>query len=282
MVRKLLLTASLFAVLASLPAFAETTVKTETTSEKAADVANEAGADIKRGWNKTKDAVSNAATDVSKKTEKTYDEIKATLVNKDDVKSMTEITIDPRQTAVGTIGKNVYNAAGEPIAKIHDIILDGSGNAATVILADGELFGMGKKVAFDYDVIVARDGNGDAVAPLSEKTISQAVEFSYDVADKAKKDVMIMPANGVSVARLLDAKLVDPKKNDIGDVENVAFQNGKANQLIVGFDKIMGVGGKKAVMAYSDATIVRDGDRYDLNLSANQASRLETYKKSIN
>ncbi len=278
MSRKLLITASVFAVLTSLPAFADTT----TASEKAEKAAHDAGVKIERGWDKTKEAVSDAAADAKNTTKNTYNDLKANLADKDDIAILKDANIDERHTAEGIIGKNVYDTNGKAIAKIHDIILDSSGHARTVILADGELFGMGKKVAFDYDLIAKRDADGDVIAPLSEETIKKAVAFSYDRKDAGKENVMVIPETALSVDELMDADLVDANGKDLGDVENIAFENGKAARLIVEFDDVMGLGGKKAIVNYDNTSVVRRGDDYDLKLSANQISRLQAYKKSVN
>lgn len=278
MSRKLLITASVFAVLTSLPAFADTT----TASEKAEKAAHDAGVKIERGWDKTKEAVNEAATDAKNATKTTYNDLKTNLTDKDDIAILKDANIDERHTASGIIGKNVYDTNGKAIAKIHDIILDRSGHAQTVVLADGELFGMGKKVAFDYGLIANRDKDGDVIAPLSEEIIKKAVEFSYNRKDTGKQNVRAIPVGALSVDELMDADLVDANGKDLGDVENIAFDNGQAARLIIEFDDVMGLGGKKALINYDSTSVVRDGDDYNLKLSANQISRLQAYKKSDN
>lgn len=229
--------------------------------------------DVKRAWK-----------DIKQDSKTVYNNFKATVINEND-KTPTFKTVDvnTRTSASGIIGKPVYNGKDERIATVKDIIVDKNGRATSVILADGEFPGLdGKLVAFDYGIITKLDKDGDVIVPLTEETLNNAVEFSY--VDSGTSNVRALGAN-YSVAKLLDGDLVDEAHKDIGDVEDITFRSGKANQLIVSFDKVLGMGGGKAALNYAAAKVVNeDGDAddndLDFQMSASQAARFEAYKKT--
>lgn len=207
-----------------------------------------------------------------------YDEIKATLIGKDSTAANTPVTLDSRRTAAGIIGHNVYNEKHESIAKVSDIILDKNGKAIMVVVSDGAFIGLGKKAAFDYSAITRVETDGDVIMPLTEAMIDNAAIFSYNKAESGDK-VRVTPDNGYSVSELLKGKLLNQNKESVADIENISFKNGKANQIIVGFDKTLGLmGGEKAVMDFDDAKIVRDGESLDFQLSTEKTAQFETYK----
>lgn len=269
---------SAVAIMIAAPAYAQSNAADHTTQNDGVITKQE----MKQGWDDTKKAVSDAANDVAKATEKTYEKAKAAFISNDQNARITEVTVDERNTAKNIVGATVYNEKGESIAKVHDIILDQDGAAKMVVVADGEIFGLGKKVAFDYDVLMSANAEGEVIAPLSEKAIDQAAEFSYDTAASGA-DIRVIPANGYSVAALMKAKLVDPKGTDIASVENISFANGKAENLIVGFNKVLGIGGERAALAFADTKMVRDakGDAYNFQLSTAQAAQFESFKKQF-
>ena len=51
--------------------------------------------------------------------------------------------------------------------------------------------------------------------------------------------------------------------------------------IIIGFDKIMGMGGKNVVTDFTPATIVKDGDTLNVQLSAKQSASLAKYKTTV-
>lgn len=230
------------------------------------------------GWNDTKKSASDMGDDISRGARKTYNDIHAALIDADPNTKIETLTINENQTVGGLLGKNITNAKGETIGKVHDIILDQNGNANMVIVADGDFFGMGKKAAFDYSIVTKREKSGDVIAPLTEEMIDQAVEFSYD--NNANGDnLRMMPRDAYSANELLGGQLVRPNGESIADIDNITLESGRAHQLVVGFDKVIGMGGKKAVLGFRDAKIIKDGDEYDFQLSDAQAAQFDSYKK---
>ncbi len=287
MKKTLLSAASVLALLASGPVYAETKIdgNEATGVEKHHSDAIAKGevydAESQKNWEKTKQAVSDAADDVSDAASDAADDIRAAFVDDDGKADVTMMTFHPRNTVAGMVGQTVYNGSNESVGKIHDIIFDTDGNAAMVIVADGEIFGLGKKVAFDYSVIANRNADGDVIAPLTEAMIDQATEFSYDRNATGEK-VRVMPANAYSANTLLGGQLVNASGDVVAEIDNITLRNGAASQLIVGFDKVMGFGGNKAALNYNAAELIHDGSEYDFRLSNAQTAQFETFKKATN
>ncbi|MCB9980382.1 MAG: PRC-barrel domain-containing protein [Rhodospirillales bacterium] len=268
MKKTILTTVSVIALMGALPALAETTKSQAEINAEASTTGN------------IVDDAKVVIKDIKDGTVETYDNIKATLIGKESVDDNISVIIDTRKTANGIIGHPVYNEKHENIAKVTDIILDKDGKASIIVVSDG-MFGMGKKTAFDYNAITRVETDGDVIMPLNEEIIKNATAFSYRKADKSDDKMKVIPYNGYSVSQLLRGRLLNQSKESVADIENISFKNSTANQLIVGFDKTLGFGGEKAVLSYTDATIVRHGNALDFQLSTEQAAQFEAYKKSL-
>jgi sporulation protein YlmC with PRC-barrel domain len=218
--------------------------------------------------------------DIKEDTSEAYENVKATFID-DEIEPGTIVTIDERMTAAGMIGKPVENGNNERVGTVKDVILEKNGKASIVVVADGEFPGFsGKLVAFDYDSIARRNKDGDVIMPLTEDTIDNAAEFSYDP-EKRSENVRVIPADGYSVEALLDGELLDERQETVAQIDNISFKNGYADQLIVAFDQVLGMSGEKAAFDYSDAKVLRKGeDELNLQLSANQTAQFEAYKKA--
>jgi hypothetical protein len=276
-----LTTASALALLIASPAFAEN-AKINATAETNSTMSE----DVSKAWESTKENVSEAAGKVAEETKEAYESIKATLVDKNYTADNAQtITIDSRNTANGMIGQPIYNHKNEKIATVHDIIVDEKGRATQVIVADGGFLGLGAKyAAFDYSLVSQRKADGDVIMPLSEETIKKAAKFSYDQADANKDGVRVIPAGSYSVATLLGGQLVNPANETVAQIDNISFQNGAANQVIVAFDQMLGLGGEKAVVAYDDVKVVKQdetGNNIDFQLTAAEATQFETFKNAV-
>jgi sporulation protein YlmC with PRC-barrel domain len=267
MKNKIFTTVSAVALISASPVFAETT-RTQTQTEAETSTSGNITSDAKEAWKDIKSDASDA-----------YEEIKATLIGDEQTDKNGSIVIETRKTANGIIGNPVYNEKQERVAKVTDIILDKDGKAMMVVVADGSFIGTGKKAAFDYNAITRVEKDGDVIMPLTENIINSAATFSYDMKDSAER-VRVIPSNGYSVAKLLGGNLVNQKKEVVADIENISFKNGSASQLIVGFDKILGMGGEKVVFSYNDAAIIHDGEKLDFQLSTKKSAQFEAYKKS--
>lgn len=214
-------------------------------------------------------------------TKEVYEEIKARFLS-DEGTEINYVTFDPRKTAYGMIGKDVLNASNDKVGTIKDIILDSKGNAEMVIIADSDFPGYsGKLVSIDYSLLTMRDSDGDLIAPLTEEIISKVVGFSYDPKDRSES-IRIIPEQGISISKLLEGQLIDAQMNTLAEIDNITLKNGHASELIVGFDKILGLGGEKMALPYTEAKLVRVEDGFDFQLSPKQTAQFEVYKKAIN
>ncbi len=247
-------------------------------AESASKTTGNIGDDAAKAWDQTKKDASEAAEKVSEAAEDTYNDVKEAL-DDDNTASMAPINVDQKMTAAGMIGQPVYNAKGERVAKIKDIILDQNGNAQMVVLADGDFTGLGKTVAYDYSILTKRSADGDVIAPISEEMIDKAANFSYDPQEKDEK-VRVMPSTGYSVAAILDGELVNPAGETLGNIDNVVFRNAHAAQIVVGYGGVAGVGEKQAAISFEEADLVRNGDSIDFKLSANEAKEFTAYQKT--
>lgn len=265
---KILATASVISLMASLPTFADTAAKAQTEINSENSTSGDIGKDAKAAWK-----------DVKKDASEAYEEIKATLIGDEIEGNSSIVLIDSRKTASGIIGHPVYNEKHESVAKVADIILDQDGKAMMVIVSDGKFISISKQAAFEYSAITRVERDGDVIMPFTQKTINNAVPFSYNKSDKAK-NIHVIPDNGYSVVKMLGGQLVNQKQESVATIDNISFKNGQAHQIIIGFDKIMGMGGKKAALDYTDAKLIRNGDDLNFQLSDKRTAQFEAYKKA--
>ena len=260
---------SAIAIMMAAPAFAQTA---EGTTGNTVDNTIQQGVDsAQQGIDNAQNALSNAA-----------DKIQFTMFSDDKDMKGTVVAIDKRMTADGMLGEPVLNSARDRVGTVKDIILDEKGFAQMVVVSDAELIDVGAKdVAFDYSLVIQRDQAGDFIMPLTEEMIAQARPFSYDEADATKEGMRMIPAGGYSVEKLLEADVINPRKEKLASVDNISFKAGRADNLIAGFDKVLGMGGDNVALAFSDVAIVADGeDDYDFQLTASQAAQFEAFKQT--
>lgn len=245
--------------------------RTETASPGPADGAPMTKAQAQRDWVETKADVKEAVA-----------EFKATFLN-NDAKGEPQIrSIRTSTTAEAIIGKTVYNQANERIATVKDVILDKDGTAQLVVLKDGDFAGLGGKlVAFDYGMII--DQNKDQVLmPINEKTIEKVAEFSYDLDDKNERNVRVIPANGYSVANLLDGNLLGANDKKLASIDNISFKGNKADLVFATHSQILNMGGDKVAINFDSTNLTQDKDHKDVNLKLTpaQTRQFENFKKS--
>jgi sporulation protein YlmC with PRC-barrel domain len=209
----------------------------------------------------------------------TSDVVKASLLPQDPGMRPAAISIDKRMTAEGMIGKPVYNQQNERVATVEDVILDSEGHANMIVVKDSSFMGLGGKLAaFDYDSVIDRKKDGDLVMPITQKTIDNVAEFSYQPSDKPT--IKAIPEHGYSVKKILSGDLVDPSGKKIAAIDNVTLRDGRANLVIAAYNQILGLGGDKVALNFDATELVRDSDddNVDLKLSDAQARKLETFK----
>lgn len=272
---KILTGVSAVALLACVPAFAEDARSANQdnmphyTAEQAKEGIVNGAKDIKRSAEQAADEVGHAAKEA-------YKDMKNEL-HTQDVSDLSSVQIEHTTTAAGMLGQPVYNQDGDRVAKVKDIILDQEGHATMIVLADGQWTGAGKLVALDYKALTKSVAEGDVIAPLTEEMIDQAAPFSYKESS-LDNAVKVVPQNGYSVAALLDADLVDPNGETLAVIDNITFRDGSAERLVVGFNQILGMGGNKAAVEFSDPSIVNQDGGPQFKLSLSQAEQFKAYK----
>lgn len=283
---KILTTVSAVAMMALTPmAMAEDTQVTKTPTHAQASGSAETATDMKRaqpdsdqvlteeeaerGWKKTKEAVSEAV-----------DDVEYTLFGEKEPKGV-EKSIVAKATARGLLDQPVVGTNNERVGTLRDIIIDSKGNAQLAVVSDSEVLNVGKEAAFDYSLVLRRNADGDVVTPLTEETMKNARRFSYDAKDAGKENTSTIPAGGYSIEKLLKANIVNAQGEKVASVDNITFRNGRADALVVGFDKVMGMGGEKAALSFSDVKIINKGDgAVDFQLTAAQAKQFEDFKQA--
>lgn len=224
--------------------------------------------DVKEGLKKADAAIRETAED-----------IKAFFVGDEGGEALEPVMIRRDRTAHGMIDQPVLNPAGKEIAKLKDIIINKDGKAILAVVSDGGLLGIGDKVAaFDYSKVVAQQKDGKVVMALSQEMIDDAANFSYDRKDMAKAKVI--PAGSLSINELLDGDLYNAKGEEVGSIENLSFDNGKADRVIVGFNKKMGMGGDFAALNYGALEKVSADDELHLKMNVRQSAQFASFDKA--
>ena len=257
-------------------------VKTKTSAEVNAQEDQNFIEDVKDALGKTKDRIVDGTEEAADAVKEIYNEVKYTRFQNDNNDKGTEATISASATAEGMLGEPVNNVAGERIGTLKDIILNDKGEAVLAVVSDSELIDLGaKEVAFDYALVARREKDGDVIMPLTEEAINNAKAFSYDL-NAANDETRAIPANGYSIEKLLGTDVLGPDNNTVGNVDNVIFKEGRADLVIVGFDKILNMGGKKAALAFQDLQLVRKNETdANFQLTASQSAQFETFKQNV-
>lgn len=283
---KILASVSVLAMALTLPALAQTAKsQTDIQNGTVEQTSNDRGPvvtkeEIKQGWEDTKDSVKKTSKDVSNAVEQKYEDVKAIVIDEDHKGATFDHTAyNTANTAKNLIGRDVMDANGKNVATIHDIIVDNEGDAAIVVLSDGGFFGIGGKlVALDYDKVVASSDSAETLKPVSEAMVTDVTEFSYT---PASGKVRMVPADGVSLRDALEGDLVDAQKNKLADIRDIVIDDGDAENLVVVFDKTLGLGGDEAALDFEDATPIRSEGKVDFQLSTKQATAFENYKLTV-
>lgn len=219
--------------------------------------------------------------DVQRGLQATGEDIKVFFLGTEPDAKFTPVLIRGNMTANGLMGKSVINAAGKDIATVRDIIIGKNGRAAQVVVSDHSgMLGIGDKVAaFDYNKVVSQRYDGTIVMALSEDMIKRAVDFSYDPKDWAKAKVI--QEGHISTKLLLGGNVLDNNEAKVASIENVYFRHGDITQIIIGFDKTLGMGGSTASVDYNDMRMVRRDGGIDFKLTATQSARFKDFKVSV-
>lgn len=259
------MSASALALLIATPVLAN-----DATQYKAEEMPQVTKEDLKQGWEQTKESLSQATKDVTTGVEETAEDMaegaetalektKSTMATAFDT-----VTINERNTVAGMLGQPIYDVQGERVAKIHDILLDTSGEAKLIVLKDGDWTGLGKQVAYQYGVLTRTADNGDIITPLSEDMIDDAAAFEYSQTPQL-----------ISSRQLINSDLLDANGDVVAQIENISLKGGAADQVILTFNEVLGMGGDRAAIAFKDITLKQVEGRTVFKLSANQTTDFE-------
>lgn len=263
---------SALAIMMALPAYADTAV-TDVSGKSATPPAfakdGSVMDDVKSDLHKAGNEISDTASD-----------IKAFFIGKEADHKLEPVLIRRSSTAHGLIGKTIINAKGKKIATVKDIIINKDGKASMVVVSDAGLLGIGTKVAaFDYNKVVAQKPDGKVFMPLSQDMVDRAVDFSYDQKDWAK--AKIIPAGSISTNVLLQGDVLNNAGAKVATIENIYFRNAEVSQIIVSFNKTLGMGGDLAALDYDDLQMVRHDQSLDFKLTENQTLQFKNFNKSV-
>ena len=268
---------------------ANTTTQVERTQNQT-DTPTITTEDVKKGWENTKESVSEAASDVKegtkeayqnakKATQDAYKDIKSAVMDGEEVVATSTFNVMPEMPVSNIIGQPIYDASKSRVGKVKDLIVNKDGDVEMVVIGDGDFTGLGKMVAFKYDIITNRSADGDVIAPLTEFSIDDAVAFSYD-REEAGKNIKVIPSDGYSINDLLDGKIVDPKSKELATIDDALIADGELQNLIIGYGQTLGMGGQQVVLNYNDVTPVHDQGAVNLQLNVEKSAKFEVFKNT--
>lgn len=224
--------------------------------------------------------------EVERTLEKAGDSIKRAtdrVVNAVEGNAQTATTVQLNDTNVSQnnsadflIGKAVMDATGERIGTVHDLILSDTGSVDALIVADGGRLVFGdKKAAFNFSAINGRDANGGVLTSITQEQIDQAKSFDYDITAQADAATQVKAPGQTSVRELIGAKITGPDDKNVGTVRDIALDGGNVSKVIIAYDQILGLGGKRAAVDYNGLNVSPDNKgRPTVALSAPQAALL--------
>jgi len=280
---KILGAVSVLALMVAVTAYTEANAgsATDAKADTSIGLSAETKAELKADWEQTKDAVQEKSAEISAAADARYEDIKARLIDEDAATPDSRMTISSGITAKGLLGQPIQNTHDKKVGTVKDIILDSEGDAEFIVVSDGGFMGVGDKLAaFDYNLVMRQEENGDVVMPLSDELIKNVAEFSYDPKEAGDK-VQVIPANGYSVSELLKGQLVNPSNETLGTIENIAFRQGEAAEVIVSFDQKLGIGGERAAFDFDDLTLSKGADgNLNFRMNAYQSAKFEEMKKT--
>ncbi len=264
---RLLTLTSLFALMAVSPAIAQ--MDTTSPSKTLQDSADSAGETVQSGM----DTATNKVKGV-------FEGVKGALIDTSENPSISPVVIDMRMTARGILDKSVLSTNGDSLGTVEDIIMNQDGKAEMVVISKGGFMGVGDKMAaFDYDLIMRREADGDVVMPLSKETIDTARQFSYNRADASAK-IRVMGTESLSVKDLLKGSLADYTNKVVAKNDNIFFDEGRAKRVIFTFDQTAGLGGEKAIMDFSSLKLAHVSNDWQFQMTERQSMQFENYRKT--
>ncbi len=226
--------------------------------------------EVERTLEKAGDSIKRAANNVGETVDGRTDAKNEAVIQRG------KVDIRKENSADFMIGKPVKNVGGEDVGSVYDLILSEDGSIdALIIASDGRMIFGEKKAVFGFDVINGRDVNGAVLTSLTEDQIEQAKAFDYDVTARADAQTQTKKQTQVSVREMIGADIEDPEGKEIARISDVALDGDSVSKVVIAYDQILGLGGKRAAIDYQDLDVSPDGKgRVVISLSASQAAML--------
>lgn len=231
--------------------------------------------DMKEGWEDTKEAVGDR-----------MEKIRAAFIEEEvSPEAVTYVEINPKATAKGMLGQDVFNMNGEKTGTIEDIILNERGRAETVVISHGGLLGIGsKRTAMDYNDMFRYMNDGRIeMMPVTENVLENSMRYSYnrdDAGADAPSNLMVIPESSMRVSRLLGSNVSNNEGEIVAQADNVHFDRDMAERLIVSFNGNYGMGREYASLDYDRLDLMKIRENtYQYRMSAMQSDTFEAFKR---
>lgn len=287
---KTLTAISAIALMTVAPAYADTiqvdasadvTAESRVLANNQADTGTVTEQEMERGWEKTKDTVKGAADTAADKAEGAFETVRAAVLDGEAGSEPTYMTVESSMTVKGMLDQAVYNTEGETIGNIDDIILSENGEVKSVVIAHGGFLGLGEeRAAFDYNLVMSQQAEGDVVIPVSPEAVEQATPFAYNQEDaSADQNVQVMAATDIRASQMIDADITNPQGETVAQVDNITLKNGEAERLIVKVDDAKDASAERAAFEFADITKSSTEDGVQLQLTDAQAQQLAAFAK---
>jgi len=271
---KPLLAVSMLALMMSSASFAADDMKQDYNAKPEGSSYTAPEADDSKATRELKEGLNKAGQEMRE----TADDIRAFFLDGKDGQ-VQPVTFHADMTAEGMIGKKITTPSGDTIAKVNDILIDKNGVATKVIVSDGGLLGIGDKLAaFDYSRVITKRDDGRIEMSLSQDMIDKAKDFSYDAKDAGKATVI--PPDSTSVKDLLDGEVYDNADKKVASVDNLSIVDGKADRVIIGYGKVLGMGGDLAAVDYSGLTLLKQAGETDVKMSLSASRQFADFRKT--
>jgi hypothetical protein len=261
MTNKILLGASVLALIAAYPAFAQTN------AQGTVEADTSAGAQIEETLEKTGAAIESAAEKASAKTKEAYQDVKAYFSNDDDVTAVTSVNVSNAMTSDKLIGQTIQIADGGIKADIEDIFVDENGAVKTVIVDRN-----GDSVALDGAVLSNVKMNNDNAIIIGKEVFDQATPFKAEA----------METGLFSVKRLDGAKILNAEGKAVASAEDIIIEGNNARYVIAAFNQIFNLGGDEIALNFRALELVNTEDKYSFRMNAEQSAQFKAKDKNDN
>lgn len=220
-----------------------------------------------------------AAADMKHDLKEAAKEVKAFFLSEDDKVKPELITYGGVSSTSGILGAEVHNTADARVGRMEDMLVDKNGTVKSVIVADNDIPGMkGKLIALPYERVARQEKSGDVIIPLTEEVIKDARAFTYEPSGDANE--LTIAKGYYSVKQILDGNVVDKNGAKLGSVDDLYLKGGKIDSVIIGFDKVIGLGGEDVAVSYAPTSLSAQGNTTDVVLTVKQTAAFNAYKAS--